>query len=220
MSRILSLAVLLLVSVASTVRAADLPYSSSQTFAAFRNGERIGTHRLDFRHEGGELVVSTTIDLAVKMMGFTAYRYSHSGREVWRGDTLLTINTVTDDDGQKYAVRATRDASGGLILDRQGPDAPNGSRSVLPPGILPSTHWKFLQTTQSRLLNAQKGTVDPIRVTPLGREQVVTPAGPIAATHYRYDGEVRMDQWFDASGRWVKMTFVAPDGSVIEYRLE
>ncbi|WP_422000488.1 DUF6134 family protein [Reyranella sp.] len=219
MSRLL-LTLLMLVAASVPGRAEELPYGNSQTFAAFRNGERIGTHRLDFSRQGDELVVQTTIDLAVKLVGFTAYRYSHRGREVWRGDTLLTFNTLTDDDGKRYVVRAVRDHSGSVVVDRQTPDDPAGVRNLLPPGVLPSTHWNFHQTAQARLLNAQKGTVDPIRVIKVGRETVATGAGPVAATHYRYDGEVRMDQWFDDRGRWVKMTFVAPDGSVIEYRLE
>ena len=95
-----------------------------------------------------------------------------------------------------------------------------GFRQTLPPGVLPSTHWNMRQTMQSQLLNSQKGTLDPIRVTQLGREFVATASGTVEATRYHYDGDIQMDQWFDARGRWVKTTFIASDGSQIEYVLQ
>ena len=76
------------------------------------------------------------------------------------------------------------------------------------------------ETRQPSLLNSQKGTVDRIGVETAGREVVRTAGGSIEATRDRYQGDVRMDQWFDARGRWVKMAFTASDGSVIEYVLQ
>ena len=53
------------------------------------------------------------------------------------------------------------------------------------------------------------------------REAVTTASGAtVQATRYRYTGELRMDQWFDDRGRWVKAAFPAFDGSMIEYILQ
>lgn len=198
----------------------DAVYGPSHTFAAFRNGERIGTHTLSFKREGSQLVVTTSVDLAVKLMGFTAFRYTHRGREVWNGNDLVAVETSTNDDGKQYVVRASRQGES-LVVDHHTPET-EGYRRTLATGVLPSTHWNVRQTAQSQLLNSQKGTIDPIRVTPLGRESVATASGPVEATHYRYDGKdgFAMDQWFDARGRWVKTTFKAHDGSLIEYVLQ
>ena len=86
--------------------------------------------------------------------------------------------------------------------------------------LLPSTHWNDNQVGQRLLLNAQKGVPEEIVVTPMGRELVDTRSGKIAATRYRYDGGVRMEQWFDDRGRWVKMRFVVSDGSTVDYVLQ
>jgi hypothetical protein len=198
----------------------DSAYGPSHSFAAFRNGERIGTHTLSFKREGSQLVVSTTVDLAVKMMGFTAYRYSHRGKEIWNGNSLLAVETSTNDDGKQYVVRATRQGES-LVVDSHTPET-KGYQRTLATGVLPSTHWNLKQTAQSQLLNSQKGTIDPIRVTTVGRESVTTASGAVEATRYRYDGKegFAMDQWFDARGRWVKTTFTAHDGSLIEYVLQ
>lgn len=199
--------------------AEDLPYGGSHVFAAFRNGQQIGTHRLSFDKQGDRLVVTASVDLSVKLLGFTAYRYSHRSRETWNGQELQVIDSSTDDDGKHYTLRAQRDAAG-LRVERQSPGVTGAIRDVLAPTVLPSTHWNIQQTRQPNLLNSQKGTVDRIGVQIMDREIVRTASGSIDATRYRYTGDVSMDQWFDARGRWVKTAFTASDGSLIEYVLQ
>ena len=219
MVRLLAFATMLL-SIWPVVAAAEtLVYGNQLVFAAYRNGQPIGTHRLSFDRQGDRLVVTTTIELAVKMVGITAYRYTHRGREVWLGRELVSFDSSTDDDGKPYAVRASRE-NGQLRVERTGPDARGPVRHALPADLLPSTHWNVEQASQGFLLNAQKGTRERITVTAAGRESVRTLSGMIAATRYHYEGDVRMDQWFDDRGRWVRSRFVVFDSSTIDYVLQ
>ena len=209
----------------------DLPYGSSLSFAAVRNGQTIGHHRLTFQKSGAQLTVTTAIDLAVKFMGITAYRYTHRAREVWLNDAFQSLATQTDDDGKKYAVQIRREG-GVLAVERnvrtdsslETPDRPfprdGAVRSTLPPELLPSTHWNVRQIRQPALVNSQTGTQARIQVSLLGRETVRTANASIDATRYRYTGDLVMDQWFDDLGRWVKTSFTASDGSTVEYVLQ
>ena len=190
-----------------------LPYGPTLSFAVYRNGEQIGKHTLTFQQNGSNLTVSTAVDLAVKMLGFTAYRYSHRAQETWAGDTFQSASTQTDDNGTKYTVQAKRTPAG---IDVQR----SSGHEVMPTGVLPSSHWNVRQISQSSLLNTQNGNQAQVKVTPLGREKIKTASGWIDATHYRYSGDVTKDQWFDDRGRWVKTTFPASDGSTIEYILQ
>jgi hypothetical protein len=71
------------------------------------------------------------------------------------------------------------------------------------------------------LLNTQYGTPSHTKITPMGRETIKTVSGAtVQATRYRYTGDLRMDQWFDDRGRWVRASFPAFDGSTIEYILQ
>ena len=230
------LAAALIVSVlgSTTVSAAnDFPYGQTLAFNAYRNGQEIGRHMLSFQHDGPNRVVTVAINFGVKAMGITAYRYIHSGREVWNGDTLQALDSETDDNGKKYKVHVQRDAKG-LAVDRQAPaEAINASTAdqglqpplieheVLPADILPTSHWNIAQVKRSILLNTQYGTQAHVQVTPMGREPVKTATGAtIEAARYHYTGDIRMDQWFDDRGRWVKGMFAAPDGSTIDYVLQ
>lgn len=206
-------AVLLATAGAATAGAQDQPYGPTLTFAAYRNGEPIGRHTLAFQHNGPDLTVSTTIDFAVKILGVTAYRYTHRGQETWCGDAFQSAFTQTDDNGTKYTVRAQRTANGIDVQRTSG-------HEILPAETLPTSHWNVRQIGQTTLLNTQNGSQMHFRVTPLGREKVKTATGWIDANHYRYSGDVAKDQWFDDRGRWVKTVFKASDGSTIEYILQ
>jgi hypothetical protein len=206
-------AALLTLSSAVASAAGALPYDSSLSFVAYRNGEAIGRHTVTFERDGEKLKVSTSIDLAVKFMGFTAYRYSHRAQEVYAGDTLVSLASTTNDNGTKHNVTAARQA-GDITVTH------DGKQTVLPAKTLPSSHWNIEQVRQSMLLNTQKGTEAKVNITRGARENVKTLSGFVSATRYSYAGDVVMDQWFDDRGRWVKTSFKASDGSTIEYVLQ
>ena len=217
---------------AGALAAEDMPYGPSHVFAAFRNGERIGTHTLTFQQNGDKRIVTTSIDFSVKALGLTMYRYMHRGQEVWNGNTFESISTQTDDNGTKYALKA-RHEGGGVAVVRNGGDTPKLSandvgfqqgttakQETLPASTIPSTHWNLNQVKQSAMLNSQNGNLARIQITPRGRETVKTANGTLQASHYSYTGDVQMEQWFDDRGRWVKASFKASDGSTIEYILQ
>lgn len=213
MLRLLPLLALLIAGAATASAAQDLPYGNSQSFAVFRNGEQIGHHTLSFQHSGPNVTVATNIDFAVKLLGITAYRYSHRAQEMWAGDTFQYVATQTDDNGKKFSVKAQRTPNG-ISVER------TGGQQMLPPDVLPSTHWNIRQVKQQILLNTQDGTEAKVQVSEVGREKIKTLKGWLDATRFRYTGDVTKDQWFDDRGRWVKTTFKASDGSTIEYVLE
>ena len=176
------------------------------------------------------VTVTTSVDFAVKVLGVTSYRYTHRAQEVWNGNTFLSLAAQTDDNGKKYLVDVKRDAAG-LKVERsaqaevvQASAAYEGFRQpvreIVPAQTLPSTQWNLRQVREQRLLNTQYGTEARIQVVPLGRETIRTATGTLQATHYRYSGDLKMDQWFDDRGRWVKGSFVAHDGSTVEYILQ
>jgi hypothetical protein len=232
MLRTLATTVVLLGAGPVAALAADSPYAPQTTYGVYRGGAQIGRHTITFKQQGPIKVVTSDCDIDVKTMGVTAYRYIYRGREEWDGEQLQALQASTDDNGQRFAVSAER-RGGSLMVERtapakvstaalmdQGYRGPDVSREALPAGILPTSQWNFRQVQQSSLLNTQYGTISRVQVSPAGRETVQTGKSSISATRYRYSGDLRMDQWFDDRGRWVKGTFTAFDGSMIEYILQ
>jgi hypothetical protein len=214
MNRLTFLLFLVTAAIAPAAGADSFPYGQTLSFVVMREGQPIGSHKLIFERDGAQLKVSTSIDLAVKIAGITAFRYTHRGQEAWDGNTLVSLTSRTDDDGKAYSVQANRTAEGIAVQA-------SGAKSIIMPAtIIPSSHWNIRQVSQTVLLNTQKGNEARVAVTPLGREAVKTSSGTLQATRYRYDGDIKMEQWFDERGRWVKMSFKGSDGSAIDYVLQ
>ena len=91
---------------------------------------------------------------------------------------------------------------------------------TLPADLLPSTHWNFEQVRRTALLNSQTGTIAKVTVAAAAAESVRTARGSLQAARFAYAGDIRMSQWFDERGRWVKSAFQVFDGSTIEYILQ
>ena len=216
MYRLISALFLMLAATPAYAAGGD-PYGDNLVFAAFRNGERIGQHTVTFHHDGPNLTVTTAVDLAVKVVGMTVYRYTLRSKEEWSGYAFQSLTAQTDDDGKKSFVHAQHTGNA-VIVDR---DAAGTMRESMPGSLIPASHWNILQTTEQALLNAQTGKQEKVRVTALGRETIKTSSGQIEANHFHYEGDLPMDQWFDSKGRWVKMAFkVKSDGSIVDYILQ
>ncbi len=233
MRRLILATLLAVMAAAQSATAADaLPYGSSLSFAAFRNGQQIGHHTVTFELHGSEITASTSVDFAVEMLGIVVYRYQHRGQETWNGNTFVGLSSETDDNGKKYRVEVIRDAAGLKVVRVPRTSAIQASTAyvgfrpsemveeIVPAQLMPSTQWNLRQVRQSSLISPQYGTQAHVQVAPVGRETIRTATGSLQAVRYRYSGDLRMDQWFDDSDRWVKASFIAHDGSTVEYILQ
>src|SRR6185503_233402 len=68
-------------------------------FRALRGGASIGEHRVTFRSDGDRLTVATRVDIAVKVLFITAFRFKHDAEEVWQADRLVSVKSTTNDNG-------------------------------------------------------------------------------------------------------------------------
>lgn len=232
MRRLLATTLILAAMSPMAASATEDTYPSVANYAVTRNGQTIGRHTLTFQQQGPLRIVSIDSRASVRMLGITAYRYTHQGREVWNGEQLQSLQAVTDDNGRRSTVRAER-RDGRLAVERaapgtvtmvaastQGVEQLDANRASMPADIMPTSQWKMRQVRQSKLLNTQDGTLIQVQVKSLGRENVRTGTSTVPATRYAYSGGLQMNQWFDDRGRWVKGSFTAFDGSTIEYTLQ
>lgn len=180
-------------------------------FDLFREGNHIGTHTITFHKEGDRLRVDIDIELAVKVLFVTAYRYVHHNQETWRNGRLIAIATRTDDDGEKAAVDATAEGDALLVEASTG-------KNTLPAGVIPTSYWNPATLRQQTLLNTQTGKLMNVRIVDLGADRIYADGQMIPARHYRMDGDLRLELWYDDAERLARVRFKAEnDGSVIDY---
>lgn len=183
------------------------------SFRALRNGSPIGTHTVTFRRDGERLVVTTRIDIVVKVLLFTAFHLKHEAEEVWQSGRLTALKSTTDDNGIRLQVSGTAVPDGFRLIGEDGP--------FLAPAQLMTSNmlWDTRMLSATRLIDAQYGGVIGLAVKPLGPAIVDTPQGPVRANrHHLITPHYAGTLFHDGSGRWVK-ALIEAKGEIIEYAL-
>lgn len=185
-------------------------YGSDIVFDVYRDGERIGEHRVRFDKTGDTLTADSRFSIRITILGLPLYRYEYTSLGTWRDGHLARLSARVDDDGTISTVDAER--GGGELKVRT-----DGGQSVAPGGIFPTTHWNPGVIGTAQVLNTITGHVNSVRMKALGMENVATGGTHRLARHFAYTGELETEVWYDMAGRWVKMRFNGKDGTPIEY---
>ena len=194
-----------------SARAAAAPANLS--FRALRKGSRIGVHTVSFRHDGERLVVTTHIDISVKVLLFTAFYLKHEAEEIWQDGRLVAVKSTTDDNGTRLQVSGRATEGGFRIIGEDGP-------FLAPPQLLTSNMlWDTRMLSAQRLIDVQYGGVIGLAVKPLGEALVDTLHGQLRASrHHLITPHYTGTLFHDADGRWVK-ALIEAKGEIIEYAL-
>ena len=189
---------------------AAVPSAGRLDYEVIREGEKIGTHSVTFRHEGRHLAIATRTDIAIEPLGITLYRFHYEAEEDWVDGRLTRLTSRTDDDGERLTVNLAR--AGGRIRG-----ACNGVVLDLPVDLLPISvrHPDFVR--QSVILDQYNCVERKVRATDHGIEPIFAGAQSVAARHHAVTGELQRDVWYGLGGQTVKVLFPAKDGSEIAF---
>lgn len=185
------------------------PPLGTSIFQIFRKGDVVGEHVLTLERDAGDLVVTNDIEIVVKFFGIPVYRYEHQNREVWRDGTLQAVSSKTNKNGKTFDLTGERRDGALYVEGREGELTIDGD-------ILTTSLWHPGTREASELLDIEVGEVEQVRVSRTGTERVPGPDGQIEAEHYRIDGDLQRDVWYDRDCRLVRVAFDAgKDGSRI-----
>lgn len=175
-------------------------------FAILRKGAPIGYHVVDVARTEDGFTAHTRIEMKVKFGPLPLFRYRHETREEWAGGELVSLESVTNDNGQRSWVKAKRRNG---VLEIESP-VYNGPA---PEGVMTPSYWNKAVVDASMLLNSQNGELIEVDVAALGKTRA--PDNRLA-DQYRMVGTLALDLWYDGD-RWVGSHFVI-DGEELTYK--
>jgi hypothetical protein len=199
-----ALAALLLVVVLLGPAAADgVPPDGRLEFAAFRNGSEIGRGAYRFSGDAARREVAITVDIQVKVVFITVYRFTHRAHEVWEGAHLVSMEAETDDNGTAHSVRVARDGDRLAIVA----DGRTGHAAL---DAKPLSFWHRGIATAPEIIDPADGA--------LFRPSVRRDPGPAESYEISNESGLWRHLSYDAAGILAAFKLRAHDGSEIDYR--
>jgi len=178
-------------------------------YRVLRKGDPLGEHVATFKRDGADLVVTNDVELVAKILGIPVYRYEHRNEEIWRDGVLQAASSHTNKDGEKFDLTAERRDGKLHVTGRKG-------ELTLTGDVLTTSLWHPETPNAERLLDIEDGVIKNVSGTMTGKQRVPGPNGKLTAKHYRIDGELTRDLWYDGDCRLLRVEFdTSKDGSRI-----
>ncbi len=170
-------------------------------FRILRSGSPIGTHRVVFTRAGQQLTAQAAVEIVVKVMGFTVFRFNHRHEEVWLGDRLQAVTSRQDRNGRVEEMTARAEA--GAVLVR-GPEG----EYRLPAEAAPLAWWD--QRRPGRPL-FDGGNGKPLQVRWQRAPQ------PDGGMQFTASGDAEGEVGYGPDGTWRSFRTRGDDGSLVVY---
>jgi hypothetical protein len=187
------------------------PMAETLRFEVMREGQQIGTNTIELRRNGSETTVQMMTQVQVKIAFVTVYRFEQTETERWVGGKLMALSAVTNDNGTRHRVKATR------TNDRLTIEA-DGKTTEVAGNTIPASLWNPLLLEKTVAFNPQDGTMMPIAVTDRGVDQLVVQGRAKRTRHYVINSTFPQDVWYDDARQLVKVELKVSDGSTIRYQ--
>jgi len=160
--------------------------------------------------------ISTRIDsqlrIAVTFLGVVAFRQDSDTTEIMHGDRLVSLQSVTDKDGQHLEVH------GKIQGDRFVVIATGGSYDG-PAAIAPSDPWVLNRTGDETVVFTDTGRIIKMHVSGGGYEMVSVNGTSVSARHFIVMGDRQQEVWLDDQEIPIMFRTVE-DGTAIDFMLQ
>lgn len=187
-----------LVVAAPFVRPAHAVERAFRKFRILRSGDDIGSHSLSATMDDNGFRIEIKIDIRVKILGITAYRYALLNSEQWEDGQIVAVNSRVNDDGDDAFCKITRQ-DGGLVVSGSTYSGPIDDDAV----TTSYYHMDFLN--RRPWISTQSGKPLEIDVA-------------AAAAGWNVTGELETTLLYDDRGEWMGSEFDA-GGEPARYEL-
>jgi hypothetical protein len=183
-----------------------------RTFDVMLRGFRIGQHAMTFTPEGDGFWAATTLELKVKLVFITLIDMRHDSRELWQDGRLIELESMTDEDGNMFAVTAAATEHGIRVRSEDG-------SIVAPPRSHTSNSiWDVTTMRQTELIDARNGGIIGLVAEALGDETIEVSGRQVTAARYRAITHDAVAHFWYADDQLVSVRLEVR-GETVDYRL-
>ena len=182
-------------------------------FKVFLDDDEIGVQRFSVSSEGtrSQVTVEAQFDVTYFLIPF--YSYRHTNSETWEGNCLKEIRAETNDNGESFFVRGTRQ-DGQIRLQT------HAGNSTLEGCVKTFAYWNLDLLQSDHLLNSQTGEFQPVQISSVGKETISVRGVSTETEHHRIvSDKFTIDLWYTMDREWVALQSTTKNGGILRYQL-
>lgn len=173
---------------------------------------RIGTLTDTVDRSADGTRIDLQLRIAVKLVGIVVYRQDADITAIMHGDKLVSLESVTDKDGQHLEVHGKAEFGGFAV------NATAGSFTG-PATTAPSSPWLLTRTGRGTLIYPSTGRIRDAQVSGGEVETISMDGVAVSLRHFVVTGLNREDVWLDSAG--IPVMFRSfEDGTPIDFVLQ
>tara|TARA_Y100001970_G_scaffold285138_1_gene404063 strand:- start:229 stop:906 length:678 start_codon:yes stop_codon:yes gene_type:complete len=189
----------------------QIPKNNKVVFDVIRKNKIIGSIETSFDKKNNNLTITTNVDIEVKVLFVTAYKFTQISKEIWKNGEFIKIEGHTDfEDEREYFIK-------GEDLNNQFIAYGMDGKLVLNKDILPLNYWNKDILNEKEVFDTQKGIVRKITVTKHKNEMIEINKTKIEAEKYTLNASSNPKDkgpfpeytlWYEKNGQLLKFKFI------------
>lgn len=181
--------------------------SGERKFQVIRDGDDMGYQINKVSRSGDTIRHQCDVELKVKVLGVTLYRYELNYVEEWKAGKLISLNSTCNDDGDDHFARVKRV---GDMLEIDGSE----HQGAIPGDAVTTSYWAYPFIQATTWISTQTGAPLTMNATKRGSETIPTASGQIEAEKWSVTGGYDADIYYRGK-EWVAIGFLAGDERAI-----
>jgi len=152
--------------VSFNINAFPVPKDKKATFDIIRKNKIIGSVETNFSEQDNDLIIDTTINIKVKVLFISAYKFFQQYKEIWRNGEFIEFEGYTDfEDEREYFIE-------GKDIDDKFIATGMDGEIIVDKNIIPLNYWNKEILVQDKIFDTQKGIIRQIDIKKLGKEEI------------------------------------------------
>ncbi|HYQ72482.1 MAG TPA: DUF6134 family protein [Gammaproteobacteria bacterium] len=183
-------------------------------FRVYLDDQEVGYHHFHLTQADTATRLISKAEMQVTFLKIPFFTYRHENIERWNGACLESIDSVTDENGERYRVNGNAGDDGFRVTGSTG-------EAVLPDCISTFAYWDKAFLQQGSLLNAQTGEYIDVQVDYLGEQPISAGDTTRSAHRYRLEtDDLDLELWYSQEGHWLALQSTVDGGRLLRYVIE
>ena len=187
---------------------------NSWQFKVFYGEQEIGEHHFMIENDGDKSKVMIDANFNIDILFINVYSYKHKNIEIWKGTCLSSIESSTDDNGEKFITRGKTEDDIFKIYSKQGANEVEGCVNTF-------AYWDKRFLDNKELLNSQTGEIVDVDINFVADENILVRNIMVKAKRYKVKtDEFNIDLWYSDNNEWLALNSTTKDGTTLRYQIK